>query len=51
MKKEVNKKKYPASSGYLVYIQSVVAIIIVTMNINDKSDIISSNIPDTIMQS
>lgn len=49
MVKEVTEIKI-TSTGYLWDIQSVVAIIIVIVNINDKSDIIGSNIPDSVMQ-
>lgn len=45
MVKEVNEIIYSASIGYLVDIQSVVAVMNVTVNINDKDDIINSNIP------
>lgn len=51
MVKEVNEITYPASIGHLVDVQSVVAIINVTVNINDKGDIINSNIPGTPKQS
>lgn len=36
MMKEVNEIKHPGSSGHLVDIRSVVAIIIVTTNINER---------------
>lgn len=48
--KGVNHIKYPASTGHLADIQSDVVIIIVTVNINDKSDVISSKISGTFMQ-
>lgn len=44
MVKEVNEIIYSASIGYLVDSQSVVAVMNVTVNINDKDDIINSNI-------
>ena len=51
MVKEVNEITYPASNGHLVDIPSVVAIVNVTVNINDKGDIINSNIPGSPKQS
>lgn len=42
--------KYPANIGNLIDIQSVDVTIIMIVNINDKSDISSSNIPDTVIQ-
>ena len=45
MVKELNEIIYSASIGYLGDIQSVVAVMNVTVNINDKDDIINSNIP------
>lgn len=48
--KEVKEIKYTASTGHLADIQSDAVIIIVTVNINDKHDVINSNISGTRMQ-
>ena len=50
MIKGVNEIKYPASTGHCTDIQSGVVIIIVTVNINDKRDVVNSNISGSLMQ-
>lgn len=51
MVKEVNEIICSASIGYPVDIQSVVAVMNVTMDINDKGDINNSNIPGALKHS
>ena len=48
--KGVKEIKYTVSTGHLADIQSDAVIIIVTVNINDKHDVINSNISGTRMQ-
>lgn len=48
--KGVKEIKYAASTGHLADIQLDAVIIIVTVNINDKSDVINGNISGTHMQ-